>query len=507
MHLRGVRLAYVWLIITSFIAIPWLFLLFIPLSSFQPIISGQSLVAPLQKTILAFRLDKTSWAMVFSFLTWILSYLLTAVIRLDKERDPFSWISIILIFMPTVFSFSAQNIISLIIFWTLSDILEIVYRLRKNRRLFEHRRNILQYLLRLISTFLAIWFDLGVQTLPLNPLLNHKELLLVFIVVFRSSVLPIVSSKNTDSGLNLAEEFFLRAIQFSYGLGFLSFANEITLEGMGFFVLLFILFILIIFSGYVWAKQKDLSEGISVQPLFFISLALISHFLGYSDVFPIFSLLFMFNAGFLSLYSFKELKIPFLLIISLVLISGLPFSFPFFVFNYLLISEHSLITTSIIFIPYVFAILGFLRKSAVLKVSIKTFEPLHKTIYLIGLLLLIVSAAVIVMRNYLDQLVLQGIWWVSLIPFIFALFLYFLYWKNVKEIYPKEKTNSKISALLFITNFLQLDWLTVISLGIFRILRNVTSGINSLLEGEGGILWSILILVLLISIFQTVGTT
>jgi hypothetical protein len=52
------------------------------------------------------------------------------------------------------------------------------------------------------------------------------------------------------------------------------------------------------------------------------------------------------------------------------------------------------------------------------------------------------------------------------------------------------------------TEIFRLDWLYRFLAGIYRLFAAVAGLINSLLEGEGGILWSLLLMVLILSILS-----
>jgi hypothetical protein len=128
-----------------------------------------------------------------------------------------------------------------------------------------------------------------------------------------------------------------------------------------------------------------------------------------------------------------------------------------------------------------------------------------KIIYPLGLAILIVSQWVIFIRN-LPASFTFIYWWCGVIVMILALLIFL--WKQ--RILPI-KVTQKLTRFTLPGRFNLEGWMdTIFGMGWFTIAARVAFGlvqwimnlIAGVLEGEGGILWAILLLALLISYFQ-----
>ena len=112
-----------------------------------------------------------------------------------------------------------------------------------------------------------------------------------------------------------------------------------------------------------------------------------------------------------------------------------------------------------------------------------------------GLFIPLLAIAVIVFRNLSSLLVEIKFWWAGLVgAIIFILGLYFFNRMKINLVYDNKSKK--------IAEFLKLDWIYTITTSVEQRFQNLILGFSKLLEGDGGIIWSFVVIILLISVIQ-----
>jgi len=138
--------------------------------------------------------------------------------------------------------------------------------------------------------------------------------------------------------------------------------------------------------------------------------------------------------------------------------------------------------------------------------SLKGTERWLQIIYLLGLAILILSQWVIGIFGWEGSLT-PGIWWAPILSIIMTGIFYISTLRHI-PIDELEGTLQRLSWINYIWKliakqfalFFSLEWLYRFIYQIFRILQRVQTNFTALLEGQGGILWTILFLVLIVTI-------
>jgi len=154
---------------------------------------------------------------------------------------------------------------------------------------------------------------------------------------------------------------------------------------------------------------------------------------------------------------------------------------------------------------WIMLIAGFVRLVFQERESSSTFEPYIVTTYTLGLAVLLLSGWLSVFLG-VEQGLRLGTWWGSLVVFGASVFLIqtALRRKQVEEISSPQSAwlqNVIRRSTDAISAFLRLNWLYAVLRSVFHTVQGFTRLLTVLFEGEGGVLWSVLLLVLLISIF------
>jgi hypothetical protein len=156
--------------------------------------------------------------------------------------------------------------------------------------------------------------------------------------------------------------------------------------------------------------------------------------------------------------------------------------------------EHSSLMYWIPFLPAQSLLLaGFLRHNLnVGDISLESQLPWVKAIYPLGLILLTLIQILLGLWGWEGARQL-GLWWAALIALGLAALLAWIAIKFLTRL-AMPATSSRWGDIL------RLDWLYRAAWAIYRFLGQVSTVITSTLEGDGGVLWSFVILILVLSL-------
>jgi hypothetical protein len=132
--------------------------------------------------------------------------------------------------------------------------------------------------------------------------------------------------------------------------------------------------------------------------------------------------------------------------------------------------------------------------------SLESQEKWVKAIYPIGLLIPILTALVLGFWGWPGARVI-GPWWFACGIFGLTIWFILVGLKLVARIPPGSTPAGQW------TRIFRLEWLYRLFAFLYSILMRITGIITSSLEGEGGLLWSFLLLVLILSILSMRGST
>ena len=141
---------------------------------------------------------------------------------------------------------------------------------------------------------------------------------------------------------------------------------------------------------------------------------------------------------------------------------------------------------------------GFLRHALHPgETSLESQEKWVKIIYPISLLFLVGTSLLLGFWGWIGARMV-GPWWLAIIVLILAAGFSFLAQKVLVRIPVSSSYNQW-------TQIFRLDWLYSILNRLYSFFRKIADIITATLEGEGGLLWSFLLLVLILSILSTRG--
>jgi len=128
-----------------------------------------------------------------------------------------------------------------------------------------------------------------------------------------------------------------------------------------------------------------------------------------------------------------------------------------------------------------------------------------KGFYPIGLILLLVSGWIATVLG-LSGGFLPATWQPPVAAVILAGVLGLVFWRvNKMEVLPFSPTVSKVvkTGWVWVIEFLQFKWFFELLWALYRGLKSLVAFLTLLFEGEGGLLWSFLLLALMLTILAT----
>jgi len=179
------------------------------------------------------------------------------------------------------------------------------------------------------------------------------------------------------------------------------------------------------------------------------------------------------------------------------MISGLPYTLNTFRVRGFVVTDDLIpLFFSVIFLSLYMG--GYLRTIKQDKNEIEKMEPLYQIVYLSGLLVMVLSTGLIAFKYIgLPQEELS-LWWLNAFALLLTGILVLLSTKKNIKIPSRLKLDRSAITI----KILSLEWLFTLGDAAANRIRNLAAGFSSLLEGAGGLLWAIVLLILILSIMQ-----
>jgi hypothetical protein len=499
---RGVRTAYIWLLISSISLVVWLLLVLIPVESAKPFeIRDWFQLGGLTIT-LQFGMSRQNWPLIFAVAAFNLSFFLTAVVRLDIRTDLKYWLVQLNMTCLAILALSARNSWTLLILWTALDILNFFYHYQVSKSAYSIQI-FRSMMIRFVGSMVLIWNIAGMQAgginFPLDLIPQGAGLSMFLAALLHSGILPInVQDEKSRTETDRIVQRGFKINNFVTSFAFVQFleAPEMAMF-TGFLVRLIALLITVIFS-YQWMVRKTL---VGFDYLLAAGSGFL--FLLYISGLPIavtFSLVtFMFLTTCLTLFTHRGRSLMVFPVLAFLIASGLPFSVlsmgsrGFFY-------QGGFIESYLLLIPFGFLLAGFLVKSKDQQKMFPELEPWYQTVYLAGLFLFIFSMLIIVIIQVTSPFAEIEKWWMGLGIAVFSVALFaYVERKNRLRTPAYFSSAPKIGG---VADVISLSWL----FKVFAFSRDksakIVSAFSALLEGDGGVLWAIVLLILMISLIR-----
>lgn len=458
-----------------------------------------------------FRLDFISWPYALSLAALLLAVLLTDSARLQTEASPRTWIVTLLVAGMGLLAVLSGNPLALVLTWTALDLLELVVVLSTaaGRRMSES--TITAFSVRVAGTLLVIAAllysrSLGIE-FSLAPIPQEMAVLMLLAAGMRLGVLP----------LNLPytrEVYAWRGLGTMVGmvgpasslvvLGRMP-VDAIPVEWRSPLIVLSTLAAL--YGASMWLASR--SGGRPYWVISLAGLAIASVLRGNPQASIAWGLTLILIGSVISLFTAVRRQMMFVPLLGLLGIAGLPFTptasgwqgiigLPFDIYNPLFM------------LAVLLLLWGFLRHVFQPRDFLEPMERWVHSVHPAGLLVLIITQWAVLIANW-RTIFVPGVWWasvpVALIALVGATVYYFNRERLMTESYREGWFNvfaSRLGGALAV--FFRLNWLYRFIGWLYQGLQGAVHLLTAMFEGDGGILWAMVMLAVLISIITIGGS-
>ena len=456
-----------------------------------------------------FGVDGTSWPYAFSLTAVILSMLLTASARLSYNITPWAWAGALLASAFGLLAVYSSNLLTIALAWTAIDLLDVIIlsAYSPNRTL--GVQTVIAFAVRVTGLVLVLLASLINRSQGLPPTFGTlpplSSLLLLLAAGLRLGVLPFNLPALPDMRVRRGLGTILRMASSASSLIILArlppqeFSSTLTT------VLLSLTAFGVFYAAANWVAAKD---EIVARPYWLIALAGMAVFCvlqGDPTAGTAWGVALLLSGTLIFLYSARARGLLALPLFGLLGFSGLPFTpaaagwqgilqAPMNIWQFMILTSHLLL------------MLGYLRYALRSGDSLRDMERWVQTAYPAGLVFLILSQWVIGLIGWPGSFTV-GVWWASLFSGLgFVMVGSTRAWivrrgasaPDSMQFYLQ--TGRRFGAALSV--LFSLDWLYNLLWKIYRWMENAVQFFTAMLEGDGGVLWVLVLLALFLSLLQ-----
>ncbi len=513
MQRAKIKIGYIWLASLAGSVAAWIMLLVVNWDTVSPFTTAFGNLPGSTAYPIVFDLDRFSWPYAFSLTGLLVTVLLTAAIRFQKQSNPAAWAFALLITAAGLLAVLATTPLAIILTWTAVDLAEVAVLVLSERDKSLNQRTILAFIARIGGIILVLWAIISTRVsgsvLEITNAAPPQSMILLLACSLRLGVIPLhlpfTSELMTRRGLGT----ILRLVPPAASLVILGRLPAAVISPSYAVPVLLLCTIAAGYGAMMWLSSKDDLEGRPFWMIALSGLAIAASVRGQPESVPAWGVAMIIVGGVVFLFSESRksfLPIP---IAALLGLSGLPFTplasgLPG-------ISVYPFNLPDIFFIM-VFGILlaGTYRQLMAKRQSGEVLERWMLAVYIFGLVFLLLCHWIIGLFGMPTGLQ-AGIWWVALGADLIAVIVVFAiqWWEKSKlgvflQNDPHLKTGRKVwNIFVAVFNF---DWLYFALGWILGILQRLVLFIIRLLEGEGGVLWTLLLIILLATYVMSGGS-
>lgn len=460
---------------------------------------------------LEFQFDPISWPYAFALATLALAVLLTLAARLRPDSDPGIWARNLIVISLGILSVLSANPTSFIISWTAIDIAELFTVINAVKTPRQNVEAVLAFGVRAAGTLAVMWAlavsasqgtQLNFESIP--PL---AALFLLIGASLRLGILPINLPYQQEIPLRRGIATILRMVSAATSLVLLARLPQNAVPPAWQTWLLGFCVLAALYGASMWAAARDELMG---RPYWITSLAALATACvvqGHpADSLP-WGLALILGGSMLFLYNARSKRISVLVYLMLASLCGLPFSLTSSGWNGLLGTP---LNSAGIFFLFSLAILlmGYVRHTLHAGELLEAKERWVQTIYPAGLASIFLTAWIIPAVSARPLLTL-GVWWAAPVMLTLAALAFLLFYRASWSRPPQDEPGWALliarRAGRWLASLTSFTWVTNFLWWIYRQVAGLIQALTVLLEGDGGVLWVVVLLTLLIALVNSGG--
>lgn len=463
----------------------------------------------------AFRLDINSWPYVLSLAVLALAFILTDSARLETEAQPVNWAKGLAILALGILSVMAVSPITLVVIWTAVDLVEffMVILTDAGRRMGE--QVVITFTVRVAGTLLVLLAVLLSRSLniqfDLAPIPVELAVFMLLAVSLRLGVLPLnllfVQEVYAWRGLGNV----MRMVGPASSLVVLGRMPEqvVPVEWQGF--LLALSAMAAVYGAAMFMTADNELNGRPYWSIALAAMAVASVINGSPRGSIAWGAALLIAGSVLFFYSARMRQIIFIPLVAMLGVTGLPFTPAASGWFGVVGSVPSLL--DFVFIMAVICLLwGYVRHVMRRREELYRMERWVHTVYPAGLAFLILAQWAIGALGWRGSFTI-GVWWASASAVVTAAAGGVLAYSFRGVLAGDEPASNRAISLIWVLAFarraaavlaavFRLNWLYRFIGGVYAALQHVVQLITAMLEGDGGILWSLVMLAMLVSLIR-----
>jgi hypothetical protein len=460
----------------------------------------------------SFKIDQVSWPYAFSLAGLVSAVILTAGARLQHRSNPYVWAGSLAVAGMGFLGVLASSPVALILSWTAIDLFELLIMLGSVNEKQLSQQAVIAFSARVAGSLVVIWALLLSQSdgvpLMLDSVLPGVSIYLLIASGLRLGVFPLHLPYPQEILKRRGLGNILRMVAPASSLVLLGRLPAEPISAVWQPLLIAFVALAVLYGGSMWLAAPDEVRG---RPYWIISLsglAIACVIQGVPMASQAWGIALLLSGGVIFLFSARQTSIIFIPLLGALGLSGLPFTPAAGGWAGLMAGHFSLL--SLVFIIAVALLLvGYLRHSFRPGDSLLVMDRWIHVVYPAGILLLVVSQWLIVILGGLSTFT-AGIWWASLLASILAGGIFFGVIGLRRIQVPTGYSKSWLSVLLersgdHLAAFFRLEWLYSLLSLFYLIIQRLIQFLTTILEGDGGVLWVLLLLALLVSLLQAGG--
>ena len=459
----------------------------------------------------SFLLDYDSWPYALALITITLAVILTDAARTRYDSSPRSWSASLLITGLGLLALISGTSLSLMAALVVVDVLELGYLFHLPEADRFNFRIIIGYAVRTASIlFLFIGSVIGWGTsgsFDLTQIPQSAGILFLLAAVLRLGVFPLNLPFLQDPELRRGTGNIIRLAPAAVSLSLLArlpvnLLTESTLPWLP--VINGLLTTSVLYAAIRWVTAEDEINGRPYWILAWAGLAIFSTLNGAPGASLAWGLALLLPGSLLFLNFPRVQRMNFLQFFGLISISGLPLT-PAASGWAGLAANGITVWTFLLIIAHAIMVLGYLSRSLNPGGEAGALEQWSRIVFPLGLIIIIQASVTLGLIGWPGSLTI-GAWWLGMGSFILVIATIFIVKKyQIAAPYTQVILESNISTQINQTTSKlakNINLSSIYNAGqyISWLFAKIIRSISSLLEGEGGILWAILLLILLISI-------
>ena len=451
------------------------------------------------------QVDTVSWPLAFSLSGLLLAVILTAPVRLEQKSYPIAWASNLIINCMGLAGVLSGNLITLLLAWSLIDVVELVIMLRT---VHEPRLNcqvIIAFGARVTGTILALAAFVFGQSLNIEAAVSAfppVNVLLLAAAGLRLGVLPLNMPYQQEIQMRRGVGTSIRMASAATSLVLLARLTTPQLSSQATFFLLLSTAVASLYAAGMWVGAANELNGRPYWIVAAAGLALTCVINGSPINGLVWSTGMILSGGILFLYSARA-RFSFVLpILAALTLIGLPFT-PASIGWAGLIGERITAFGLVMVLVVALLIVGLLRHASMPGDLLKDMQGWIRVAYPLGLFILAGSSWIIVVTGSQDFFSTTR-WPASVAALVLTLGLGIIVLRRQRLI-ALERRITWLDEILqaagrWLARIFSFRWLYALLQDFMGLLRRLVEGFSLVLEGEGGVLWAMVLLALLLTL-------